>query len=118
MVQALAFAEIFGGLILAYAGYKGYSPAEVVSGKVTKESPTLGLGSSSSSGSASAEAVPAGAATAPSPTGLSKSELPKNSAFGPSPGNNPSFGASAEAGGFNALSPTEKREAEREGARG
>jgi hypothetical protein len=115
MVQALAFAEIFGGLILAYAGYKGYTPAEVVSGKVTKESPTLGLGSS---GSGSAEAVPAGAATAPPPTGLSKSELPKNSAFGPSPGNNPSFGSSPEAGGFNALSPAEKKQAEAEGARG
>jgi hypothetical protein len=71
MVQALAFAEIFLGLILADAGYKGVSISTVVKGEADKEvAPApLGSGSTSSSGSTSAgggEGAP-GSKAAPNP---------------------------------------------------
>lgn len=111
MVQALAFAEIFLGLILADAGYKGRSVSEVVKGEVTKETEPLPLGAAPAGSTAStpggAETVPAGGAVAMSPQ-----EAARNKAFGPAPLNTPPVD------GFNALSPGEKREAEAEGARG
>jgi hypothetical protein len=75
MVQALAFAEIFGGLIIMYAGYKGRSISEVVKGEVTKESAAEPLGAEGVTGSANAagEPTPAGVtggAQAGAPTGL------------------------------------------------
>jgi hypothetical protein len=73
MVQALAFAEIFLGLILADAGYKGVSLSAVVKGEAGSSVAPAPLGSSASSstaggstgGSGSSE-VPGGKA-APSP---------------------------------------------------
>jgi hypothetical protein len=53
MVQALAFAEIFLGLILADAGYKGVSLSAVVKGEAGKEVAPAPLGSSTTSKSSS-----------------------------------------------------------------
>jgi hypothetical protein len=113
MVQALAFAEIFLGLILADAGYKGASVSQVVKGEAGKGVEPAALGSavnttSTSVGSGGAETVPAGGAVAITPQ-----EAARGKAFGPSPLNN-----SPVVGGFNALSPQEQKEALAEGARG
>lgn len=97
MVQALAFAEIFLGLILADAGYKGVSVSRVVKGEAGAGTPPAGLGgaghnggSPESSGSSPGVTEPAlrssGPGVAPSPTVAGK-----NKAFGPSPLNNPLF---------------------------
>lgn len=97
MVQALAFAEIFLGLILADAGYKGVSVSQVVKGEAGAGTPAKGLGGKGESnnnpeGSGSAPRItePAlrnsGPGVAPSPTVAGK-----NKAFGPSPLNNPLF---------------------------
>ncbi len=114
MVQALAFAEIFLGLILADAGYKGVSISQVVKGEAGAGVEPAALGStaavnttSSSTGSGGAETVPAGGAVAMTPQ-----EAARNKAFGPAPLNTPPVG------GFNALSPQEKKEALAEGATG
>jgi len=87
MVQALAFAEIFLGLILADAGYKGVPIPQVVKGEAGKNTPPAPLGappSTTGTGSTPGETVPQGTGLAPSPQ-----EAAKNAAFGPSPGNTP-----------------------------
>jgi hypothetical protein len=113
MVQALAFAEIFLGLILADAGYKGVTISQVVKGEAGKEVEPLPLGTTAEGSTAS---TPGGTevpgATTGTKTGLTRAELDKNSAFGPSPLNNPSVG------GFSALSPEEQKQALKEGATG
>src|SRR5271154_1868400 len=84
MVQALAFAEIFGGLIVMYAGYKGHTIAEVVKGEVTKETPTAPLGSSWSTTATAGEGGPPTASFAEGAQG--KAEVAaKGGAFGPAP---------------------------------
>jgi hypothetical protein len=111
MVQALAFAEIFLGLILADAGYKGVPVSQVVKGEAGKEVAPNPLGvEASATGQAKETTSPPGVSQPK--LGLTRSELPKNSAFGPSPLNSPSVG------GFQALSPEEQKQALREGATG
>lgn len=116
MVQALAFAEIFLGLILADAGYKGVSVGQVVKGEAGANVAPAPLGSSSTGTVApgSTASTPGGAETVPGggAVAMSPQEAAKNQAFGPSPLNSP------EVGGFNALSPQEQKEALAEGARG
>jgi hypothetical protein len=79
MVQALAFAEIFLGLILADAGYKGVSLSTVVKGEAGSSVAPAALGSTGSStgltsaggevpaGSAASSTTAAGGPLAPSP---------------------------------------------------
>jgi hypothetical protein len=93
VVQALAFAEIFLGLILADAGYKGVTLSAVVKGEAEGKTPNP-LGASTTSGgatgSAGEEALPSPMSGSSLPTGF-KSEkerleaIQKNRAFGPSP---------------------------------
>ena len=49
MVQALAFAELFAGLILAYTGYKGTTVTETMKGETAEKAPAA-LGSAGSAG--------------------------------------------------------------------
>ncbi len=72
MVQALAFAEIFLGLILADAGYKGVSVSRVVKGEAGAGVPPVGLGGASGAtpgetGSSGEATLPSGGALAPPP---------------------------------------------------
>lgn len=60
MVQALAFAEIFLGLILADAGYKGVSISTVVKGEAGSSVAPSALGSAGSSTGLTSAADPAG----------------------------------------------------------
>ena len=77
MNQALAFAEIFGGGIIAYAGYKGVSISEVVQGKAvappaalgSSSTPTAGAGAGTE-GSVGGEGTPTSGANAPSPASV------------------------------------------------
>jgi hypothetical protein len=111
VVQALAFAEIFLGLILADAGYKGVSVTQVVKGEAGETVPPTPLGASgtpsgASTGSTPGVSLPAGPegdttdeseaqAIAKgellAPTGaLSTGELKRlNERFGPNIGNVP-----------------------------
>lgn len=111
MVQALAFAEIFLGLILADAGYKGVKITAVVKGEAGEGVSPNPLGTTGAGSTAStpggAETVPAGAVA------MTPQEAARNKAFGPSPLNSPNG-----LGGFNALSPTEQKQALAEGATG
>jgi hypothetical protein len=72
MVQALAFAEIFIGAIVAYAGYKGATITQVMKGEALGPAATLGsaLASSSTPGASvpagPGETAPAGPPPAPS----------------------------------------------------
>jgi hypothetical protein len=80
MVQALAFAELFAGLILAYTGYKGTTVTETMKGETAEKAPAA-LGSAGSAGAAggtgatgavnNAASIPAGpGVTADNPGGL------------------------------------------------
>jgi hypothetical protein len=115
MVQALAFAEIFLGLILADTGYKGVTITAVVKGEAgeTVAPNPLGTTAAGSTASTPGGAEAPGAATPGTKTGLTREELLKGSAFGPSPLNSPNG-----LGGFNALSPAEQKQALAEGATG
>jgi hypothetical protein len=121
MVQALAFAEIFLGLILADAGYKGVTLSQVVKGEAGSTVAPNPLGTTAAGSTAStpggAETVPAGGAVAMTPR-----EAARNKAFGPSPLNSPPAETATtgerEFGGFGALSPEEKKRALAEGATG
>lgn len=66
MVQALAFAEIFLGLILADAGYKGVTVTRVVKGEAGETVAPNPLG-----GGATPAGAPAGAAPEPAAVGAS-----------------------------------------------
>jgi hypothetical protein len=91
MVQALAFAEIFLGLILADAGYKGVTITSVVKGEAGETVAPNPLGGSATGGS-----TVSGAATAPPPPAGSGVEFgPKGELF--------VTGAQPQAGGANAL---------------
>jgi hypothetical protein len=91
VVQALAFAEIFLGLIILDAGYKGVSIPRVIKGEAGKGVEPAPLGSSPSSasttGSTPGETVPSRLAPTPQ-------EAAKGAAFGPGPtaGNAPPIG--------------------------
>jgi hypothetical protein len=114
MVQALAFAEIFLGLILADAGYKGVSLSAIVRGEAGKGVEPLPLGSpaastgspgASSTGAvgdvtpeSEAEAIAKGELLAPAKA-MSPREYEHNKAFGPQPINSPNslFGSAGAA---------------------
>jgi hypothetical protein len=112
MVQALAFAEIFLGLILADAGYKGVTITTVVKGEAGETVAPNPLGTTAPGSTAS---TPGGAETLlpGSAVAMTPAEAAKNRAFGPSPLNSPNG-----LGGFNALSPAEQKQALAEGAAG
>lgn len=112
MVQALAFAEIFLGLILADAGYKGVTVTQVVKGEAGETVAPNPLGTTAAGSTAS---TPGGAETVlpGSTVAMTPQEAARNKAFGPSPLNSPNG-----LGGFNALSPAEQKQALAEGATG
>jgi|ERR1700734_13104 len=73
MVQALAFAEIFLGLILADAGYKGVSVSSVVKGEAGEEVAPAPLGGTTTSKTTNTGSTP-GATTPAGPQGDTTSE--------------------------------------------
>jgi len=69
MVQALAFAELFAGLILAYTGYKGTTVTETMKGETAEKAPAA-LGSAGAAGGSGATGAVNNAASIPAGPGV------------------------------------------------
>lgn len=85
MVQALAFAELLAGGVLALAGYKGYTVSDIVTGVA---GPARGLSSNSTG-------EPSGNGSASSATASSSAEPAPNTGVAPPPVNTKGAGFTA-----------------------